>query len=597
MVPITQRMGLADEEEVELAVRRHRRTTDEIVLENVVLDDDDDDNDGDDGEDQDLLLHSSEDIGLEDRRTWVSAIRTLLARGCLIAGPTSFVCFVLASPRKDVRTGGLVCWVALWWVTEVVPIGISAFIPALVLPLIGVSRVDDVCAVYFSPVIMLFLQSFMIASAVRRCQLHRRVALNVLMVTGTAPGGILLGSIGITAFLSMWMSNTATSAMMVPLVLTLYESLFHEDESNTRATRSDTHTNAEYTGINGSGGDGGGGVAIGGSGGESPRRTSSAIRPRGGGKGNGKGRGKERQVKRFGQALMLSVAYGASIGGVATLVGTGPNLILAETWKKTFDASLAFPTWFGFGLSYALCMLGILYVVLYLGYTTKDLPKASNDVLRGLLDQLGPFSWSEGVVSSGIVCVVALWLTRKSPLLGWGDALHRATGGHANDYMPAMAAVIAFFIIPARAPWPWRCRGAPGPRPGEAGEAGGPPGKILDVGCFTEVSWGVVFLMGGGFALSLGVRESGLMEDISEALGVLHSAIPRFLHPLVIASLVVRERNEPIGPNTLPFAHPKLNKSSSPLFHLVFWVERIWVHNNRAYAQYPPRSCMHAHTH
>ena len=200
MVPITQRMGLADEEEVELAVRRHRRTTDEIVLENVVLDDDDDDNDGDDGEDQDLLLHSSEDIGLEDRRTWVSAIRTLLARGCLIAGPTSFVCFVLASPRKDVRTGGLVCWVALWWVTEVVPIGISAFIPALVLPLIGVSRVDDVCAVYFSPVIMLFLQSFMIASAVRRCQLHRRVALNVLMVTGTAPGGILLGSIGITAF-------------------------------------------------------------------------------------------------------------------------------------------------------------------------------------------------------------------------------------------------------------------------------------------------------------------------------------------------------------------------------------------------------------
>ncbi|QDZ20547.1 sodium/sulfate symporter [Chloropicon primus] len=423
--------------------------------------------------------------------------------GFLLAGPAVFgLSFI--SRGKELPTAALVLWVALWWVTEILPLGLTAFVPAVVLPLMGVCKATEVTACYMNPTIMLFVQSFLLASCVHKYNLHKRVALNVMLITGTKPGGILLGSIMITATLSMWMSNTSTSAMMVPLVMSLYETLIKREK--------DEEAPLERSGENGG-------------------ATNSAI-------GNGdERRGSEvsssedvgrrrKDAEKFGKGLMLSVAYSASIGGTATPIGTGPNLVLMQTWENTFGESPGFLSWLGFGFTYAALMLAVLWTYLYFFFTTKELPRATDTQLRSMLRDLGPYSFPEKVVTSSILIVMFLWMTRKKPLWGWGDAL-KAGGASVHDYMPVMAAAILLSVVPETNPF------------GRKGKGLGRKGKkILDMSAFRDVSWGVVFLLGGGFALSLGIERSGLMENITSALEFLKAHVGKFVFPLLIASSV-----------------------------------------------------------
>lgn len=408
-------------------------------------------------------------------------------------------------------------------------VGFTAFVPALVLPLIGVCTTEAVTACYLNPTIMLFVQSFLLASCVRKYNLHKRVALKVMLVTGTRPSGILLGSMLITAVLSMWMSNTATSAMMVPLVMSLYETLFQNQKREERSCEMSTQarlqayqasdsfpvTPEKTSEMNGSGQhstehQSSGGVNM-------PASTPPSCRTNSRAKEED-----EKSVKKFGKGLMLSVAYSASIGGTATLIGTGPNLVLMQAWEKVYGDSPSFLGWFGFGLTYTVAMLSILYIFLLSFFTTRKLPSATSSQLRLMLRDLGPYSWAERVVTASLLVVMLLWLTRKKPILGWGDAMKKS-GASVHDYMPAMAAAIVLSIIPENNPFRKSSRKG---------------GKILEMSAFKEVSWGVVFLLGGGVALSLGIEESGLLEYITSALNYLKGNVSKFVFPLLITTFV-----------------------------------------------------------
>ena len=466
----------------------------------------------------------------------------------LVLGPLVFfvLCFVQPG-KKALPTAGLLFWVALWWITEITPLGYSAFIPAIILPMLGVCTTNEVTACYLNPTIMLFIQSFLLASSVHKYNLHKRIALSVLLITGTKPGGILLGSIFITAFLSMWMSNTATSAMMVPLVMTLYESLFDNQEE-----KRDSHEHvmnhhqlsdclpAAPSSLNGRS------VAK-----QGNRENKSAVeahsaiidvrKEEGGGDGTDTDTGTgtdageyDRSIKRFGQGLMLSVAYSASIGGTATLIGTGPNLILMQTWESSFGTSLDFLSWLGFGITYAGAMLVVLWIYLWLFFTSSKLPRATSSQLRVLLKELGPYSWPEKVVTGCMLMVMFFWLTRRKPLLGWGNAMQNATGASVHDYMPVMLAAIVLSIVPEENPF----RQASTHRGGhDDPPRASPGGKILDTRAFSEVSWDVVFLLGGGIALSLGIQKSGLMEYIEGGLNFLRDHVSKFVLPLLITAV------------------------------------------------------------
>jgi len=362
----------------------------------------------------------------------------------LLAGPLVFsLCFI--APGKEIPTAGLTLWVAEWWVAEVLPLGLTAFVPAVVLPLMGVCTRDEVTACYLNPTITLFLMSFLLADCVHKYNLHRRVALQVMLITGTRPGGILLGSMVITAALSMWMSvsiasfsspsspllsspspllssprltsplplqNTATSAMMVPLVTSLYKTLFDEEDNSPE---------------------------------ERNGHSEASPEPRGDGDAKG--------IKKFGKGLMLSVAYSASIGGTATLVGTGPNLVMMQAWERALGDAPGFLNWLGFGLSYATAMLAVLWVYLYFFFTSKDLPRATNLRLRTMLRDLGAYSFPEKVVTVAVLVVMLAWITRKKPLIGWGEWMSDHFGSSVHDYMPVMAVAIILAIIPERNPF------------------------------------------------------------------------------------------------------------------------------------------------
>lgn len=215
----------------------------------------------------------------------------------LLAG---FVLFPVDSGRPE--TGymlGVALLMATWWIFEVVPLAVTALIPVALMPLLGISDGKTVSTAYFNEVIFLFLGGFIMALAMQRWELHRRIALRILMLTGTQPAGVLLGFMAATAFLSMWISNTATAMMMIPILLSVISSF--EERGATRR------------------------VAVG---------------------------------------LLLGVAYSASIGGIATLVGTPPNLSFVRIFHIMFPAApeVSFGQWMLFALPLSVVMLLLVWL-------------------------------------------------------------------------------------------------------------------------------------------------------------------------------------------------------------------------------------------
>jgi sodium-dependent dicarboxylate transporter 2/3/5 len=378
----------------------------------------------------------------------------LLARAGRLVGPllALMVYFLpldgLPEPARRVAT--LAALMATFWLTEAIPLAATALLPLVALPLLGVGAASAVAGSYANEIIFLFLGGFLVAIAMEACDLHRRLALRLLLVIGTRPRALLAGFLFSTAFVSMWISNTATAMMMVPIAMALLARL-----------------------------------------GES--------------------------VGRLGPALMLAIAYGASIGGVATLVGTPPNLVFVQLLARTFPEAppISFASWLAFGAPFALALLAGTWLWLSWWYQVGRMETgAAGDVIRAQHRGLGRMTRDQIIVGAVFGTLALLWITRQGidlggvALPGWSALFPEPK--FIGDGTVAMAAAALLFLVPS-------IRG----------------GCLLGQKSFAKVPWDIVLLFGGGFALADAFVASGLSLWLGGRLELL-----RGINPLLLMILV-----------------------------------------------------------
>jgi solute carrier family 13 (sodium-dependent dicarboxylate transporter), member 2/3/5 len=368
-----------------------------------------------------------------------------------------------ADPPGVSYMAGVAVLMAAWWVMEVVPLYVTALLPLVLFPLLGIEDMRPTAAAYGNPTIFLFLGGFLLALGLQRSRLHRRVALAIVGAIGGRPRRLVLGFMLATAALSMWISNTASGMVMLPIALSVL------DEARAH--------------------------------------------------------GEAKQVGVLGTAIMLGVAYSADIGGMATPVGTPPNLVLMEILPRLYpDAPpIGFGQWMLLGLPLGVCFLasGWLLLAYFLFPLSEESVFGGGETLDRARAELGPVRRDE--VTSGLVFAVTalLWVTGADLQLGeglyvpgWRSALGLE---QVSDAAVAVAGAVTLFLLPSAE------------RPGEA---------LLDWDAAQKgVPWGLLLLFGGGFALAAGFKTSGLSAVVGGALGELQGAPPLALVALVCVVL------------------------------------------------------------
>ena len=373
----------------------------------------------------------------------------------LLLGPCAMLLTCLVEPPVGMsaaafKTAGLAFWMASWWVSEVVPIPATALLPLVISPIVDIAAIKSVAAPYAHPLIFLFLGGFLISIAMERWGLHKRIALKTMRYAGKKPSLQILAMMLVTAFLSMWMSNTATAVMMLPIALSITHLVKSSDPSN----------------------------------------------------------------EGFGKALLLSIAYGASIGGIATLIGTPPNALMAAYLSDSYQIEIGFAEWMIVGVPLALGMLLISWIWLTKFTYKVDANVQANKridtkaVFSSQLKDLGLMQRAEKGVLFVFVLAAICWIFR--PLLG------DVTGLKISDTGIAIAAALLLFVLPANK---------------------GSDARILDWESGAKVPWGVLLLFGGGLTLASQIKSSGLADYIANMIEGA-STIPLVMSILVVVALI-----------------------------------------------------------
>lgn len=368
----------------------------------------------------------------------------------LVLGPLLFA-FVQFGPSAEGLSAeataalAVALWVGTWWVTEAVPIAVSALLPIVLFPLTGALDLGTTTAAYGHKYVFLYLGGFLLAIAIEKVNLHRRIALFIIASIGTRMRMIVLGFMVATAFLSMWISNTATSVMMLPIGLAIIAQ--YRDHPDTP----------------------------------------------------------ENEHTQFGKMLMLAIAYSASIGGIGTLIGTPPNLVLAGIVKELYGVEIGFLEWMLLALPLSILLLALCWV-----YLTRFAVKLKADDFAGGVEEikrqreaLGPIHRNEMKVGIVFLLTAVAWISRSfllSPILPAID-----------DTIIALSAGIALFVI----------RGSKS------------EGAILSWDDSKRIPWGILILFGGGLAIAQGFKDTGLAQWFAEQLITLE-----FL-PLIVMTLVL----------------------------------------------------------
>ena len=352
----------------------------------------------------------------------------------LFAGPLVLLLTLFTAPPEGMGQNawymvGVATMMAIWWVSEVIPIPVTSLLPILLVPLLGIANLKAVTAPFAHPTIYLFFGGFMLGMAMERWNLHKRIALHIMLRTGVRPDLQIGGFMIATAFLSMWVSNTATSVMMLPIGLSVASMVSGKDEEKN---------------------------------------------------------------KNFSKALLLAIAYSASIGGLATLIGTPPNALLAAFLSETYNMEIGFAQWMMVGLPISLIMLGASW--LWLTKFSFNLDKTENphatELFKTQLKELGGMSRGEKTVAVIFTVTAALWIFR--PLLkGYIPGL--------SDTMIAIAATISLFIIPVKQD---------------------ERVYVMSWEKAREIPWGVLMLFGGGLTLAAQIKSTGLASWVAEAMSV-----------------------------------------------------------------------------
>ena len=382
----------------------------------------------------------------------------------LILGPIVFIIMLLITPPDGMtsaamKVAAITTLMAIWWITEAVPIPATSLLPILLYPLLDVMKVGDVTAKYADPTIYLFIGGFFIAVTMERWHLHRRIALYTIKLVGTSPSKMTLGFMIATGFISMWVSNTATAMMMVPIGLAVI---------------------AQVTGIS------------------SKQLLDGSVGI---------------QEQNFGKGLMLAIAYAASIGGVATIIGTPPNTIMVGMLNSTYNQTITFGQWMMFGLPLVIIVMALTWVMLVkFLFPTGDLKLAKGkDVIDYEIKKMGPITKQEVIVLIVFLLVAFLWIF--SPKL---KSIFPSLKG-VNDTVIAMLGTILLFVVPAD----WK-KGI----------------FILDWKTAVKIPWDIVLLFGGGFAVASGFQSSKLASFIAKQLESLNG-MPMIVFIAVVTLLVV----------------------------------------------------------
>ena len=378
-----------------------------------------------------------------------------IKQASLIIAPVISILIILFADldpenRKVTYTLAIAVLMAAWWITEAIPLAVTALLPVALFPLFGVADGKIISSMYFNHLIFLFIGGFLMAFAMERWNLHRRIALRILLFFGISPGRILLGFMLATAFLSMWMSNTATAMMMVPIALSIIFKL--EENLGKKNTR------------------------------------------------------------KYSVGLLLAIAYSASIGGLATLVGTPPNLSFAQIVTIIFPEmpDISFADWFIFAIPITVILFCFAWLLLFLKFRPeKSWENLKLSEFRDEYQRLGKPGPEEKVVFILFVFLALLWIFRSGfniqsvVIPGWAQLFN--TPEYINDGTVAIFISLLLFVIPSRT---------------EKGS------RIMNWKTANKIPWNIVLLFGGGFALARGFVESGLSLWIGEQLVQLANVKP-----------------------------------------------------------------------
>ncbi|XP_011358074.1 solute carrier family 13 member 5 isoform X1 [Pteropus vampyrus] len=439
--------------------------------------------------------------------------------------PLLLLPLIILMPAKFVRCAYVIILMAIYWCTEVIPLAVTSLMPALLFPLLKIMDSKQVSVQYMKDTNMLFLGGLIVAVAVEHWNLHKRIAIRTLLCVGAKPAQLMLGFMGVTAFLSMWISNTATTAMMVPIV----EAVLQQMEAASAATEANL-----------------GALELADKGKASELPGSQVIF-----EGPAMGQRENSDRKSMCKAMTLCVCYAASIGGTATLTGTGPNVVLLGQMHELFPESkdtVNFASWFGFAFPNMVIML--LFAWLWLqciymkfnfkkswgcGLERRNKEKAAYKVLQEEYRKLGPLSFAEINVLLCFLLLVSLWFSRDPGFMpGWlSVAWEEGETKYASDATVAIFVAILLFIVPSQKPKFNFCS-----QTKEERKTPFYPPTLLNWKVTQEkVPWGIVLLLGGGFALAKGCEVSGLSEWMGKQMEPLH-AVPPTAITLILSLLV-----------------------------------------------------------
>ncbi len=354
--------------------------------------------------------------------------------------------FELVSNQGD-KVIAVAVWMIVWWITEAVSISVSALLPLLLFPLLKVMPIADVGANYGSPIVFLFFGGFVMALALEKVNLHRRIALNIIRLTGTTPNKVVLGFMIATAALSMWISNTATTVVMLPIAMSVISLLVNDDDGFTK------------------------------------------------------------NDQNFALSVMLGIAFSANAGGIATVIGTPPNMVMIGLLENEYNIEISFFKWMLIGIPFSFTMITISYLVLTKWmFPNRQLKfTASREIIQEELHKLGPMSGKERMVLVIFAVTVALWIFRA--LIN--DIFPNLK---LNDTMISIFAAIALFALPYNI---------------KKGDF------LIEWRDTSKLAWGILILFGGGLALAKGMSVSGIVDLVANTIATSDISI------LVMASLLI----------------------------------------------------------
>lgn len=387
-----------------------------------------------------------------------AASRTIAQNVGLVLGIAAFVATIVTDPPAGLsaaswNVAGAMVLMAIWWATEAIPFAATALVPLAVLPPLGAASAGDLAAGYGNTTLYLILGGFLLALAMERCNLHRRIAYAIVSWAGGHPQGLVLGMMCATGFVSMWAQNTSTTLMMLPVAMSV----------------------------------------------------ATIVAPE---TGHG-----ERDAQNFARAIVLCVAYAATIGGLATPVGTVTNALVIGFMQQNYGETISFAQWLVFGIPTVVLLMPVAWLVLVkIAFPFKLGSQATaRDRILEARRALGPMSVAEKRVTVVFMVTALAWIT--------GPLLRQLPGlAEFNDTTIALLAGITLFLVPSRSP---------------------EGGALIAGSDLRKLPWEVLLLFGGGLALAEAIQGSGLSEFLGTVLGQIGTWPLVALIAAMVALLVV----------------------------------------------------------